>query len=102
MATKIDVDLVRLKNDYDACIEKIDEAKSKMITVDNYVQEMGGMWKGPAHDAFFEQFELDHNFYDEFTEILVKATDLMEESRTTYIACETANVDIANTLPSIS
>ncbi len=101
MATKIDVDLIRLKNDYDSCVEKIEDAKNKMVSVDNSVQEMGGMWKGPAHDAFFEQFELDHNFYNFYSNMLKRASDLLEESRKIYIACETKNVDLANSLPTI-
>lgn len=99
MATKIDVDLVKLKGDYDSCVEKIDDLDEKMSAIDTDVQEMGEMWEGPSHDAFLTAFQNDYSLYQDFKIILQNSVSALENARQAYIQCENANIALAEALP---
>ncbi len=52
------------------------------------VKELDGMWSGPAHDAFIEQFQWDYQSSKDMCHILRELIDSLRHAGEEYDKCE--------------
>lgn len=65
---------------------KIVEEKSKNMQAS--IQELSGMWEGPAHNAFLAQFNTDCASLEELDSAIKELISCMEYADKEYVSCE--------------
>lgn len=88
MGNYIEVDIETLKRDYENMEQILRLVRNDMDMVLEDVQELGTMWKGAAHDAFFEQVNIDNGILQDVAAEVDGVIDSMENAARLYQACE--------------
>ena len=90
MQDRIGVNTDTLRSQVESLRTEIGEAESQMNKMYAAVQELDGMWDGPANEGFKAQFMDDKEFMEELCKTVREIIDSMDNARTEYESCESA------------
>lgn len=85
---KIEIETRLLGQDKDTVQEEIQSLKSQTEKLKEQVETLGGMWEGPAKDAFMNQFAEDCEFIESFFAEMDAYVQAMEYAEMEYNKCE--------------
>lgn len=88
MADYIEVNMTALEQDTKELRETLALVKNDMGAMFGTVQELDGMWDGPANEAFNRQFEADRQVLEELCKSVDDILDSMENAQKEYRKCE--------------
>ncbi len=88
MQDEIGVNTETLRSQVESLRTEIGQAESEMNQMYDAVQELDGMWDGPANEAFKTQFMNDKEFMEELCKTVREIIDSMDNARTEYESCE--------------
>ncbi len=90
MQDQIGVNTDTLRSQVENLRTEIGQAESEMAKMYEAVQELDGMWDGPANEAFKTQFLDDKEFMEELCKTVREIIGSMDNARTEYEVCESA------------
>lgn len=92
MATgQFEVDTAFLRQSNGELRQHLETLKGVHRALKDKMTEVGGMWEGPARDAFHQQFQADCAEFSELCVQLGEVLDSMDHAAQEYDACD-ANV----------
>lgn len=94
MASEISNNTDILGSDIRNLREQLNRARSHVQQLNDQMEELNHMWKGPAHDAVQKQFVKDFQTISELCASLERMADNLESTRRAYERCE-SNVSSA-------
>jgi len=94
----VKIDTARLKGDIAKTEADIAQAEKELNGMFTAVVELNKMWKGPANEAFNQQFTDDYNRMKNYLANLQKFTQRLNEDKNTYESCEARVLEKINAL----
>ena len=94
MADRIEIETSLLAQDKDTIQGEIQSLKTHMTQMREQMEQLSGMWKGPAKEAFMNQFWSDFDYIQSFLTEMDTYTEAMEYAQREYEKCENDVVQI--------
>lgn len=88
MADRIEINIGTLDGDIRSMEEELKALQVEIKAAYDSVQELNGMWKGPAHDTYIQRFQQDKAAMDAICEDIKSIIDFMENAKIGYRSCE--------------
>ena len=84
----IELTISSLNSDIDTLRSTLNSLKSHSDRMQERIQELGGMWEGPAHEIFNAQFNNDYMALQTLYQTLEELIKCMEYAKAEYQKCE--------------
>lgn len=94
----IEVNTDTLQSDINDMRASLAKVKSKTESMFEDINALNGMWEGPAHETFIQQFTADYRRMKELQDAIGKLIDNMQYADKEYISCESGIQSIINTI----
>jgi len=88
MADRIEIETSLLAQDKDTIQGEIQSLKTHMTQMREQMEQLSGMWEGPAKEAFMNQFWSDFDYIQSFLTEMDTYTEAMEYAQREYEKCE--------------
>lgn len=88
MDNNIEINTQILDSDKGNMIADLQKVRSEMKSMFEEVNDLNGMWEGPANSAFNEQFKLDYGTLTDICNSLQKYIECMDFASKEYVKCE--------------
>ena len=88
MADYIEVDTEAVGRDRQTIQSELKQIQIGMNQLKDEMVNLGGMWEGPAHNAFMTQFYADYELIQEFAGQIEAYIEAMEYAEKEYQKCE--------------
>ena len=88
MAHRIEIETRLLAQDKDTIQGEIQSLKTYMTQMREQMEQLSGMWEGPAKEAFMNQFWSDFDYIQSFLTEMDTYTEAMEYAQREYEKCE--------------
>nr|WP_317360761.1 WXG100 family type VII secretion target [uncultured Blautia sp.] len=88
MADYIEVETRSLGQDRDNIQNQAEAVRGKLSQLLSSMENLSGMWEGPAKEVFMEQFYTDYEFMQEFLTEMDKYVQAMSYAQQEYDKCE--------------
>ena len=85
---QFEVDTAFLRQSNAALRQRLETLKNVHSALSDKMAEVGGMWEGPARDAFHQQFQSDCAEFSELCSQLGEVLDSLEHAAQEYDACD--------------
>jgi len=88
VANIIEIETNMLNSDVSSLRSLIEDVRTRKNNLLNHMNELDGMWDGPANQEFIRQYQIDDAELSELCDALIRAVDCMEFAKTNYDSCE--------------
>ena len=84
----IEVDTVQLERDRGTLVEQLGEMRKILSRVYEQMEELDGMWDGPANEMFRNQFNSDRQNFEAACQEVQSLIDSFANAKQEYEKCE--------------
>lgn len=88
MTAKIGNHMDVLRGDIRALEQQLNAARSHLRQLDSQMEQLNGMWSGPAHDAMRQRARRDLEEMSSLCRFLAEFINYLETVRKSYEVCE--------------
>lgn len=92
MIGTIEIETRSLRQDRDMIQEQTERLRAEVTRLSEAMEELVGMWEGPAKESFQKQFRVDYDLIQEFLGEMDQYVQAMSYAEQEYDKCE-AEVD---------
>lgn len=88
MIGTIEIETRSLRQDRDMIQEQTERLRAEVTRLSEAMEELAGMWEGPAKESFQKQFRADYDLIQEFLGEMDQYVQAMSYAEQEYDKCE--------------